>query len=118
MFQFFISQTPEGVSMMTDINQYLDFVLTMFFCFGLAFEVPVAVVLLVLMEVVSLESLRRNRQLVFLGCFAVSAFLTAPEVISQASLALPMYILYEAGILMSRVLMRRRRESEPKMNEA
>ena len=117
MFQFFISQTPEGVSMMTDINQYLDFVLTMFFCFGLAFEVPVAVVLLALMEVVSLDSLQKNWKFVLLGCFVLSAFLTPPDVISQSSLAIPMFLLYLGGLLMARVLMRMKREGEQKMSE-
>jgi sec-independent protein translocase protein TatC len=117
MFQFFVSQTPEGVSMMTDINQYLDFVLTMFFCFGLAFEVPVAVVLLVIMDVVQLATLQKNRKFVLLGCFVLAAFLTPPDMISQTSLAVPMYILYEGGILMSRVLMRMKRDEERKVTE-
>jgi sec-independent protein translocase protein TatC len=97
--------------MMTDINQYLDFVLTMFFCFGLAFEVPVAVVLLVVMGMVKVESLTRNRGYVLLGIFILAAFLTPPDAISQCSLAIPMYGLYEAGILMARVLSRRKQQA-------
>ncbi|MBS0580328.1 MAG: twin-arginine translocase subunit TatC [Proteobacteria bacterium] len=108
MFQFFVSTTPRGVAMMTDINQYLDFVLTMFFCFGIAFEVPVAVVLLVIMGMVKVESLKRNRGYVLLGIFILAAFLTPPDAISQCSLAIPMYLLYEAGILMAAVLSRRK----------
>jgi sec-independent protein translocase protein TatC len=108
MFQFFASTTPKGVSMMTDITQYLDFVLTMFFCFGLAFEIPVAVVLLVVMGLVRIEKLKQNRGYVLIGCFIVAALLTPPDAISQVSLAVPMYLLYEGGILMARVLSRLR----------
>jgi sec-independent protein translocase protein TatC len=117
MFAFFISQMPDGIAMMTDINQYLDFVLTMFFCFGLAFEVPVAVVLLVVMELVQLSTLQKNRKFVVLGCFVLAAFLTPPDIMSQTSLAVPMYILYEGGILMSRVLLRMKRDEERKVSE-
>jgi sec-independent protein translocase protein TatC len=117
VFQFFVSQTPAGVDMMPDINQYLDFVLMMFLAFGFAFEVPVAVVLLVVMELVKLETLQKNRKYVLLGCFIVSAFLTPPDMLSQASLAVPMFILYEGGILMARVLMRMKREEERKVSE-
>ena len=108
MFRFFASINQSGVAMMTDINNYLDFVLTMFFCFGLAFEVPVAVVLLVIMGLVRLESLVKNRGYVLIGIFILAALLTPPDVIAQCSLALPMYLLYEGGILMARILVRRR----------
>jgi sec-independent protein translocase protein TatC len=108
MFQFFASTTPKGVSMMTDITQYLDFVLTMFFCFGLAFEIPVAVVLLVVMGLVRIEKLRKSRGYVLIGCFIVAALLTPPDAISQCALAVPMYLLYEGGILMAQVLSRLR----------
>src|SRR5690348_6345624 len=107
MFQFFAATTPKGVAMMTDINQYLDFVLTMVFCFGVAFEVPVAVVLLV-MGIVRLESLKKNRGYVLIGIFILAALLTPPDAISQCSLAIPMYLLYEGGILMARMLSRAR----------
>ena len=108
MFQFFASTTPKGVSMMTDITQYLDFVLTMFFCFGLAFEIPVAVVLLVVMGLVRIEKLKKSRGYVLIGCFIVAALLTPPDAISQCALAVPMYLLYEGGILMAQVLSRLR----------
>jgi sec-independent protein translocase protein TatC len=108
MFEFFAHTTPKGVAMMTDINNYLDFVLTMFFCFGLAFEVPVAVVLLVLMGLVRVESLQKNRGYVLIGIFILAAFLTPPDAISQCSLAVPMYFLYEGGILMARLMARGR----------
>jgi len=106
MFQFFAGTTPKGVAMMTDINNYLDFVLTMFFCFGLAFEVPVAVVLLVVMGIVRLEKLKEHRGYVLIGIFILAALLTPPDAISQCSLAIPMYLLYEGGILMARLLSR------------
>jgi sec-independent protein translocase protein TatC len=108
MFEFFAHTTPKGVSMMTDINNYLDFVLTMFVSFGLAFEVPVAVVLLVLMGLVPIEKLTRNRGYVLIGIFIVAALLTPPDAISQSSLAIPMYLLYEGGILMARIMSRSR----------
>ena len=108
MFQFFAHTTPKGVAMMTDINNYLDFVLTMFFCFGLAFEVPVAVVLLTVMGIVRIEKLTQNRGYVLVGIFIVAAFLTPPDAISQCSLAIPMYLLYEGGILMARFMARGR----------
>src|SRR6185437_7444253 len=106
MFAFFTSTTPKGVAMMTDINQYLDFVLVMFFAFGAAFEVPVAVVLLVITGVVKLEKLKENRRYVFLGCFIVAALLTPPDAVSQSIMAIPMYLLFEGGLLMARVLLR------------
>ncbi|HEX7197911.1 MAG TPA: twin-arginine translocase subunit TatC, partial [Dongiaceae bacterium] len=106
--EFFARTAPKGVAMMTDINQYLDFVLTMFFCFGVAFEVPVAVVLLVVMGVVPIEKLKRNRGYVLIGIFILAALLTPPDAISQCSLAIPMYLLYEGGILMARILVRGR----------
>jgi sec-independent protein translocase protein TatC len=106
MFSFFASTTPKGVSMMTDINSYLDFVLVMFFAFGAAFEVPVAVVLLVITGIVKLEKLRENRGYVLLGIFISAAMLTPPDAVSQSILAVPMYLLYEGGLLMARVLQR------------
>ncbi len=106
LFQFFAHTAPKGVAMMTDINNYLDFVLTMFFCFGLAFEVPIAVVLLVVMGLVRIEKLRASRGYVLIGIFILAALLTPPDVLSQCSLAIPMYLLYEGGILMARALVR------------
>ncbi len=106
MFAFFAGTTPKGVSMMTDINSYLDFVLVMFFAFGAAFEVPVAVVLLVITGIVKLEKLRENRGYVLLGIFIFAAMLTPPDAVSQSILAVPMYLLYEGGLLMARVLQR------------
>jgi sec-independent protein translocase protein TatC len=106
MFQFFVSTTPAGVSMMTDMTQYLDFVVLLFFAFGLAFEIPIATVLLVRTGLVQIEALGRHRGFVMLGIFVVAAFITPPDAVSQTMMAIPMYVLYEAGILLARVLVR------------
>jgi sec-independent protein translocase protein TatC len=111
MFQFFAATTPHGVAMMTDISAYLDFVLTMFLAFGAAFEVPIAVVLLVLTGVVKLEKLKENRGYVLIGIFIVAALLTPPDAVSQCIMAIPMYLLYEGGLLMARILSKMRRET-------
>jgi sec-independent protein translocase protein TatC len=119
MFAFFASTTPKGVAMMTDINNYLDFVLVMFFAFGAAFEVPVAVVLLVITGIVRLEKLKENRGYVLLGIFIFAAMLTPPDAVSQSILAVPMYLLYEGGLLMARILQRMKRaETENKQLQA
>jgi sec-independent protein translocase protein TatC len=106
MFQFFVSTTPDGVAMMTDMTQYLDFVVLLFFAFGVAFEIPVATVLLVRTGLVSIAALGQHRGFVLLGIFIVAAFLTPPDAVSQTMMAVPMYVLYEAGIVLARVLMR------------
>jgi sec-independent protein translocase protein TatC len=110
VFAFFASTTPEGVKMMTDMSSYLDFTLLLFFAFGLAFEMPVATVLLVATGLVSVETLQKNRGYVLLGIFIVAAFLTPPDAISQTFMAVPMYLLYEVGIVFSRLLVKNRRE--------
>ncbi|MFC3607701.1 twin-arginine translocase subunit TatC [Stutzerimonas tarimensis] len=99
MFGFFASVTPEGVAMMTDIGQYLDFVLTMFFAFGLAFEIPIATFLLIWVGIVDVKGLRKNRPYIIVGCFLVGMVLTPPDVFSQTLLAVPMWLLFEAGVL-------------------
>ena len=108
MFAFLTATTPVGVKMMTDMASYLDFALLLFFAFGIAFEMPVATVLLVASGLVKVESLRKHRGYVLLGIFIVAAFLTPPDAISQTFMAVPMYILYEFGIVMSAFLGRRR----------
>lgn len=107
MFGFFARTTPAGVALMTDITNYMDFVLAMFLAFGAAFEVPVAVVLLVLTGLVSLEKLRASRGYVLIGVFVVAAVLTPPDAISQCIMAIPMYLLYEGGLLMARLMGKR-----------
>jgi sec-independent protein translocase protein TatC len=106
IFAFFASTTPEGVRMMTDITQYMDFAVMTLFAFGLAFEIPVATVLLVRTGIVSLETLKKNRGYVLIAIFVIAAVLTPPDAVSQTMMALPMYALYEVGIVMSRLLMR------------
>jgi sec-independent protein translocase protein TatC len=105
-FRFFVNYAPAGVQMMTDMTQYMDFAVLMFFVFGLAFEIPVATVLLVRTGLVKRETLTSNRGYVILGIFIVAAFLTPPDPVSQTMMALPMYVLYEGGVLMSRLLVR------------
>jgi len=104
MFQFFVSTTPDHVKMMTDMTQYLDFVVLLFFAFGLAFEIPVATVLLVRTGLVRIESLSKHRGYVLLGIFVVAAFITPPDAVSQSMMAGPMYVLYELGIVMARAM--------------
>jgi sec-independent protein translocase protein TatC len=108
MFAFLTSTTPVGVQMMTDISSYLDFVLLLFFAFGVAFEVPVAVVLLAATGLVKVESLKKHRGYVLLGIFIVAAILTPPDAVSQCFMAIPMYVLYELGILFAQYLVRQR----------
>lgn len=104
VFHFFATTTPEGVTMMTDINSYLDFTLLTCFSFGAAFEVPVATVLLIGTGLVTADSLGKQRPYVFLGAFVVGAILTPPDVLSQVMLAIPMYLLFEGGLAMARVM--------------
>ncbi len=106
MLSFFVATTPTGVMMMTDIGSYLDFVMILLLAFGAAFEVPVATVLLVFTGFVSLAKLQKNRGFVLLGIFIIAAFLTPPDAVSQSFMAVPMYILYEIGILMSKWLLK------------
>jgi sec-independent protein translocase protein TatC len=101
-FGFFAGYTPVGVQMMTDIDKYLSFVLTMFIAFGITFETPVVVVVLVRMGVVSLEKLKSIRPYVIVGAFVVGAIFTPPDVISQSLLAVPLWLLFELGLLLAR----------------
>lgn len=111
MFSFFTTTAPAGVQMMTDMANYLDFVLLLFFAFGVAFEIPVATVLLASTGMVSVDTMGKNRGYVLLGIFVVAAFLTPPDALSQTFMAVPMYLLYEIGILGSRFLLRQRQKS-------
>ena len=110
MFAFFTATAPPGVQMMTDMTQYLDFVLVLFLAFGLAFEIPVAIVLLVWTGLVKLETLRRNRGYVLIAVFIQAAVIAPPDVISQTAMALPMYALYEVGIVMAKILAKNKLE--------
>ena len=104
MFAFFNAVAPEGVAVMTDINHYLDFVLVIFFAFGLAFEVPIATIMLVWSGLTDTKQLGTIRAYVFLGAFVAVMLLTPPDVISQTLLAVPIYLLYEVGIIMARIM--------------
>lgn len=112
MFAFFIGVAPEGVTVMTDISQYLDFVLKLFFAFGMAFEVPVATVLLCWAGATTPESLVRKRPYVIVGVFVIGMLLTPPDVISQTLLAVPMWLLFEAGVIFARLLVEHGTEDE------
>jgi sec-independent protein translocase protein TatC len=101
VFGFMLAIKPDGVALMTDINEYLNFVLSLSLAFGLAFETPVAVALLVMTGFVSVKQLRAAREYVLIGAFVLGAIFTPPDVISQLLLAIPLYLLYELGILIS-----------------
>jgi len=116
MFAFFTAVAPQGVSVMTDINAYLDFVLTLFFAFGLAFEVPIATVLSVWAGFTTPARLAGHRPYVLLGAFVVGMLLTPPDVISQTLLAVSVYLLYEAGIIMARIMVPGHKEVESQQN--
>lgn len=107
-FAFITGTAPEGVAVMTDISKYLDFVLALFFAFGVAFEVPVAAVILVLLGITTPEALIAKRPYVIVGAFVIGMVLTPPDVISQTLLAIPMWLLFEAGVYFARFLLRRR----------
>jgi sec-independent protein translocase protein TatC len=101
VFGFITASAPHGVAVMTDIDKYLSFVLTMFLAFGITFQVPVAVVVLVKMGFVSVAKLKEVRRYVFVGAFVIGAIFTPPDVVSQFMLAIPLWLLYEAGIVVA-----------------
>jgi sec-independent protein translocase protein TatC len=111
IFGFFTSVAPDGVEVQTDISLFLDFITTIVFAFGLAFEVPIATVLVVWTGLTTAERLGKARAYVFLGAFVVGMLLTPPDVISQTLLAVPIYLLYELGILMARIFAPKEEES-------
>jgi len=104
VFGFIVGVAPEGVAVMTDIGKYLDFVMTLFLAFGITFEVPIAVVLLVKMGMVSIAKLREIRPYVVVCAFIIGAIFTPPDVISQFMLAVPMWLLYELGIIVASMI--------------
>jgi len=107
VFGFFTSAGPEGVTMMTDISLYLDFVLKLFFAFGMAFEIPIATIILVTAGVTDTKSLSEKRPYIVVGCFVIGMLLTPPDVISQTLLAIPMWMLFETGIIFSKLIEKR-----------
>jgi sec-independent protein translocase protein TatC len=104
IFQFFTSAAPTDVMIMTDISSYLDFVLKLFFAFGLAFEIPIATIILISTGIISSKDLAAKRPYVVVGCFVLGMLLTPPDIISQSLLALPMWLLFEVGILLGRMI--------------
>ena len=104
VFGFFTSVGPSDVTIMTDINRYLDFVLKLFFAFGLAFEIPIAAVIMIRTGMTTADDLARKRPYIVVGCFIMGMLLTPPDIISQSLLAIPMWILFEVGIWFGRWL--------------
>ncbi|MDX1450919.1 MAG: twin-arginine translocase subunit TatC [Oleiphilaceae bacterium] len=117
VFGFFTSAGPEGVAVMTDISRYLDFVLKLFFAFGIAFEIPIATVILVATGATTCESLAEKRPYLVVGCFVIGMLLTPPDVISQTLLAVPMWLLFELGLFFSRMLEKDRAQSSTATEE-
>ena len=112
IFGFMTAAAPEGVTVMTDITQYLDFILTIFFAFGISFEVPIATILLVWAGVISRADMAEKRPYVIVGAFVVGMVLTPPDVVSQTLLAVPIWLLFELGLVFSRFFVRRADVSE------
>ena len=106
IFAFFTSVAPADITIMTDINSYLDFVLKLFFAFGLAFEIPIAAVLLIWSGITTADALAKKRPYIILGCFVIGMLLTPPDIISQSLLAIPMWLLFEVGVYFGRLLQR------------
>ena len=104
IFQFFANTAPEGVAVMTDINSYLGFVIKLFFAFGVAFEVPIATLLVIYMGITTKENLASKRPYIIVSAFVLGMLLTPPDVFSQTLLALPVWVLFEAGLYCSRFL--------------
>ena len=117
VFGFITKIAPEGVEVMTDINRYLDFVLVMFLAFGVSFEVPVVTVVLVAIGVITPDGLARIRGYVVVGVFFVAMLITPPDMISQTLLALPVWALYELGILFARMVHREKEAAEDERAE-
>jgi sec-independent protein translocase protein TatC len=112
VFAFLTATAPEGVSVMTDIGKYLDFVLTLFFAFGVAFEVPVVTFVMVWMGVTTPKALAEKRPYIIVGAFVIGMVLTPPDVISQTLLAVPMWLLFELGIFMARTFIPKKTEAD------
>ncbi|WP_075880672.1 twin-arginine translocase subunit TatC [Vreelandella massiliensis] len=117
LFAFFTQTGPENITVMTDINQYLNFVLKLFFAFGIAFEIPIATFLLILSGATTVESLSKKRPYIVLACFVIGMLLTPPDVVSQSLLAVPMYLLYEVGLLFGRLVRRKKRQEAEDASE-
>ena len=112
IFGFFTSVGPENVAVMTDISSYLNFVLKLFFAFGIVFEIPIATLLLIWSGAATVKGLRNKRAYVIVGCFVLGMLLTPPDVISQSLLALPMWLLFEAGIILGVIFVKPTKDEE------
>lgn len=112
IFGFFTSVGPEGVAVMTDMAKYLDFVLKLFFAFGVAFEIPIATILMIHAGIITPDDMAKKRPYVVVGCFILGMILTPPDIISQTLLALPMWLLFEVGVFFGRMVHRRDLERE------
>lgn len=108
IFGFFTSVGPDDIAIMTDINSYLNFVLKLFFAFGIAFEIPIAAVILIWAGIATPDDLVKKRPYIIVGCFVFGMLLTPPDIISQALLAVPMWILFEFGVFFGRFIQRRK----------
>ena len=118
IISFFTSVGPGEVAVMTDINSYLGFVLKIFFAFGIAFEIPIAVVLLAHAGLVNVEAMRSKRRYIIVGCFALGMLLTPPDIFSQSLLALPMWLLFEVGLFFSERIVRKKQQRESDEQQA
>lgn len=116
IFGFFTSVGPENVAVMTDISSYLNFVLKLFFAFGVVFEIPIATLLVIWSGVTTAESLAAKRPYIVVCCFVIGMLLTPPDIISQSLLAVPMWLLFEAGVLMGRFVKRDQQQEEEQDN--
>jgi sec-independent protein translocase protein TatC len=117
IFGFFTSAAPEGVAIMTDITEYLNFVLLMFFAFGLTFEIPIATVLLIISGATTPEKLTAKRPYIVIGCFVVGMLLTPADPFSQSMLAIPMWMLFEAGVIAGRILYKKEEDESEEDSE-
>lgn len=113
ILHFFISASPESVAPMTDINSYLSFCLKLFLVFGLSFEIPIVTVLLILMGLISAQSLAEKRRFIVVGCFFVAMFVTPPDAFSMVMLAVPMWLLFELGLFFGKLLEQRKINDTP-----
>ncbi len=112
IFAFFTSTGPTDITIMTDINSYLDFVLKLFFAFGLAFEIPIAAILLIWTGITTPQELAKKRPFIIVGCFIFGMLLTPPDMISQSLLAIPMWLLFELGVYFGRIITRNKNDDE------
>ena len=117
-FAFLTAAAPADVTVMTDINRYLDFVLKLFFAFGLAFEIPIAILVLLWSGATDIASLKSKRPYVIVGCFIFGMLLTPPDIISQVLLAIPMWVLFELGLILGRFVTDRDDEEDQDVESA